>query len=463
VDGSHYGSVVGIDPTTGKQKFSVPMDLSGFASQPNYFSGNYTNPIIAGDGYAYVAYTYERYSGAYDVIHLMLLRVGSDGSSSKIDVHDWQSADIPGPFAFEAEFLPPITNADQGVVLSWLNVTSEGVFNGLATTSGGRLVSLVSTPTLIQPILQAQDGTFYGTNSNGMIKFDQSGKIYWSVPNDSPKIATADGGVIGSSGITYDSQGRATGQVSMPILSWTGHGYQYGSTVQVIPTPTNLATGFWPVFGANDSGNSTAANQQWYPALPSCPGEKTPCAYEALYSAMEGLKTRLQPGSCPKCDQFVFGILGRNQASLLQYLSLPFGFFDGTRSNLPLTELCGNAGGASGTYKWAWCWFWNSNSTTVSENMSGTSATTKTPSDAGEGMITFVDPKAICKTKAATPEGVRNEAMIFHESLHGFYGLRDLDLQKKFGLTQDLAETWNITAYLMDNVLGGGSTCAYGR
>jgi hypothetical protein len=65
---------------------------------------------------------------------------------------------------------------------------------------------------LFVPVLQAQDGSFYGTDGAGdMVRLSQYGNVIWSVPNDSPKIATADGGVIGFSGITYDSQGRATG------------------------------------------------------------------------------------------------------------------------------------------------------------------------------------------------------------------------------------------------------------
>jgi len=53
-------------------------------------------------------------------------------------------------------------------------------------------------------VLQAQDGTFYGTDNNGnMIHFSKSGNVSWSVPNDCPQIAR---GVIGSSGITYDNQ-----------------------------------------------------------------------------------------------------------------------------------------------------------------------------------------------------------------------------------------------------------------
>ena len=117
-------------------------------------------------------------------------------------------------------------------------------------------------------MLQAQDGTFYGNGYNGMIHLDQSGNVNWSVPDDSPQIATADGGVIGASGITYDSQGRATGQIAnMPIYAWTGDAYQDdpGQAQQLASTAPDVATSFWPggdaqssLPGANASGTSTA-------------------------------------------------------------------------------------------------------------------------------------------------------------------------------------------------------------
>lgn len=97
---------------------------------------------------------------------------------------------------------------------------------GLATTSGGSLASTISIPTAMTPVLQAQDSTFVGTNSNGMVAFDQSANVKWTLPNDSPQIATADGGVIGYSGVTYDNQGRATRQIALPTESWTGNGYE---------------------------------------------------------------------------------------------------------------------------------------------------------------------------------------------------------------------------------------------
>jgi hypothetical protein len=183
-----------------------------------------------------------------------------------------------------------ITNADQGTVVSWgadtpaycasatsntagsapvcnVQVAAATTF-GLATTSGGSLASSKTTNLPgqigpINPILQAQDGTSVGivftTTQSSMIAFDSSGNVKWSVPNDYPYIATADGGVVGASGITYDNNGRATGQVGLPIQSWTGNAYTDGPVDQVVAALKNAATSFWSIFGGNRSGTPVAA------------------------------------------------------------------------------------------------------------------------------------------------------------------------------------------------------------
>jgi len=183
-----------------------------------------------------------------------------------------------------------ITNADQGTVVSWgadtpaycasatsntagsapvcnVQVAAATTF-GLATTSGGSLASSKTTNLPgqigpINPILQAQDGTSVGivftTTQSSMIAFDSSGNVKWSVPNDYPYIATADGGVVGASGITYDNNGRATDQIGLQIQSWHGNGYRYGSVLQVVPTLTNIATTLWAQVGGSPSGSGTAA------------------------------------------------------------------------------------------------------------------------------------------------------------------------------------------------------------
>jgi hypothetical protein len=91
-----------------------------------------------------------------------------------------------------------------------------------------------------------------------MAAFDASGNVRWSVPNEYPQIATADGGVIGQSGITYDQNGNATGQINRVTYSWTGNAYQDGPVTQVLAIPLLFALGFSPFEGENDSDNGTS-------------------------------------------------------------------------------------------------------------------------------------------------------------------------------------------------------------
>jgi hypothetical protein len=120
--------------------------------------------------------------------------------------------------------------------------------------------------TSIAPALQAQDGSFVGTvwvgdwDDTYMVAFDASGNVRWSVPNDQPQLATADGGVIGQSGITYDQNGNATGMIAnLPTQSWRGNAYQVGSVDQIVAALSNAATSLWAHLGGSPSGNGTAA------------------------------------------------------------------------------------------------------------------------------------------------------------------------------------------------------------
>jgi hypothetical protein len=71
-------------------------------------------------------------------------------------------------------------------------------------------------------------------------------------PNDTPQIATSDGGVIGTSGTTYDQNGNVDGYIAtLPTQSFTGNDYQLGSIVQVIDTPYNYTTSYAATAGGN--------------------------------------------------------------------------------------------------------------------------------------------------------------------------------------------------------------------
>jgi hypothetical protein len=267
-------SLIGIDPLAGTQKFSVPIPTVSWLGAM----------IIAGDGYAYVPYaTCDAPCSDYGPANksLMLLRVDSTGASSNIDVYDWTDGPDPWDNAADQECacrFQIITNADTGTLVSWM---IDGI-PGMAVTTGTS-VSVVSAPQVpgsslvISPVLQAQDGSFIGTvgandwdQASGMVGFDASGNVRWVVPNEQPQIATADGGVIGQSGITYDSSGNATGQVSQFTQSWYGNAYQVGSVDQFYFLSYDVATSFWAFQGANASGNSAGVQLDLFPGLPTC-------------------------------------------------------------------------------------------------------------------------------------------------------------------------------------------------
>ncbi len=337
-------SVVGIDPATGAAKFSVPLEYGSYTS----YQGNapcqggigsnvpapssISNLIVAGDGNAYAFYSYENTTDGdigdcipgtdeYD-LHLRILRVAPDGSSSKIPIGDWteidsdaytysdqngfdwpgvtlvQSGSVPNTYGISAI----ITNADQGVLVSWtasLNgycassyypLQSQVQFapspvitgcvpgttiNQLTAISGGGAGSSASTQVQLQPILQRADGTFIGNVWGvGMGAFDQSGNILWTVPNYSPVMATADGGVIATGSnsngglvtATFDANGNATGQNPSfgNSINWEGNAYYSASGAGVVAssgTPPDLAPSYAAILGGNQSGQGTAIDQ----------------------------------------------------------------------------------------------------------------------------------------------------------------------------------------------------------
>jgi hypothetical protein len=225
----------------------------------------------------------------------MVLRIDSSGNYENIHVWDYTSDDID----LLDLGVSMITNADQGVLLTW----SAGA-GGMAVTAGSS-VSLVSAPQVpgggqVVPVLQAQDGSFIGTTCRycapgygDMVAFDASGTVRWIVPNDTPQIATADGGVIGQSGTTYDQSGNATGMMAnMPAYSWTGYAYQDGPVTQVTAATVDFALSFNAFLDGSPSANGTAAKVVMSPmfipySLTDFPSED--------FSIIFALETNLDP------------------------------------------------------------------------------------------------------------------------------------------------------------------------
>ena len=252
--------------------------------------------IIAGDGNAYVAYRTQEgtagrctYQGADAgemlINHLRLLRVSSSGAYDRIPVHDWNSCyqELNNLDAYM------ISNGDTGVLLTWEQDSIDESPFGMALTNGASSTVAIGAiapgqQEAVTPVLQAQDGSFVGTvgTANGsfvqsMIAFDSSGNVRWTVPNETPQIATADGGVIGKSGTIYDVNGSATGEVQNPtaIPSWASVWYLGSSGISQLALPlvdlpqldNTTGASLWGFVGGNPSQNGTAFLQCCSPSL----------------------------------------------------------------------------------------------------------------------------------------------------------------------------------------------------
>ena len=444
-------SLIGIDPATGAQKFNVP----GTSCIPDAECIAF-GVMIAGDGYAYLGYEWSEFPNPellYPFVrHLMVLRVDSSGDYQNIDVSDYTS----GGLDFAPLFPYMITNADQGILLTWNNGGK-----GMATITGGSL-SPVSSPLGSQfvPVLQAQDGSFVGITGQdcsvgygGMVSFDAAGNVRWIVPNDCPQIATADGGVIGRSGITYDQNGNATGMISPYTQSWLGYAYQDGPVDQIVATPFYVAASFWPFLLANASGNGASVHLDWYPTLAHCtstPGCIGP--YEAIHNALYNLITRLSdPAVSALAQTTVFNKLRHDAsgnplttASFIRYLKNKTpGLYDGLRSEYCYEAL--TTGSSLCNYPPV-SWISTSVKTYLANNL-GAGAVTGTPSNP---LLAFFRPSSILYNSSG--ENLGNEGVIFHEALHGLTGIFDQQLLPDLGVYW-LAPSCNVTTYVQKNVL----------
>lgn len=154
-------AVIGVDSTTGALKFSVPLQC------PQYLTVAEYGLIIAGDGYAYLPYICVEPNGfgLYPVNHLWLLRVNSSGVSDNIKIFDWASEVFDAP---PIRWGGMITNADQGVLLNWgvWRFEFPGPVERHMAITTGTSVSLMNGPAVpdqvVEPVLQAQDGSFVG-------------------------------------------------------------------------------------------------------------------------------------------------------------------------------------------------------------------------------------------------------------------------------------------------------------
>jgi hypothetical protein len=189
----------------------------------------------------------------------------------------------------------------------------------------------------LTPVLQAEDGSFlgWGWNDDGqyMAAFDQTGNVRWAVSGDLPQIATADGGVIGQSGIVYSQKRRrrTSKQPTHTILVGASYSVDGGGLSQTVATPIQWASSFQSVPGGNPSGTPTAVPfLTWREGMafwglgrgPSCQigSSKVPLSGTILQQ-YNGLKQDLLTGgylTCPACSTF-FNEIRQGRVTLASY------------------------------------------------------------------------------------------------------------------------------------------------
>ena len=326
VDGD---SVVGIDPTTGTAKFRIPIEHQHFGSSgPESDVYPYVfHPVIAGDGFAYVPYEcfntdYSPSTGTIYDFHFRVLRVGPDGSSTKIVIADFAAVNLgtpndtesggylyyspsdPKQVSFVGPSLRPriVTNRDQGVLLTWTEYRADGggkLLHHLTTLSSGGVTSDVTldpqSPFVpITPVLQKEDGTYIGvattnlsnsfagegvpptaTNRDSLISFDLSGNISVIASNTyqlfnppegynyyRPILATSDGGVISKTAdnqtLAFNSSQAAVAIEGGDLPIYSWKGAYRKGSLDSVNLYPSVAATYLAFAGGNQTGNGTA-------------------------------------------------------------------------------------------------------------------------------------------------------------------------------------------------------------
>jgi len=312
-----------------------------------------------------------------------------------------------------------ITNTDQGVLYSWVQCPSTTTSNGctpqfqLTTVTNGSpstvTTGIGSQPGggPVQPILQRADGSYIGTVStftgNQMVAFTSSGKQLWNGPNDTPQITTSDGGVVGASGTTYDQNGIANGLASaLGGYNWLGNPNTYSTSGKSIIASTLL-----PLNAAYDSFSPAAAGNPSNPtAVQQCP-PLSPSANQAVTQAYSGLTTFLaNTNNCPNCKVKIFGPLKMTRSDFLTYLQQTPLFCDGTQA----TGV--SASKINAAYQ---------DMTIAKLFQTDPPSAVTVPNGPSSPLWIFFNPDPSAPYSISGNSGATfNEAMLFHEGLHGY-------------------------------------------
>jgi hypothetical protein len=328
------------------------------------------------------------------------------------------------------------------------------------------------TQAYVRPVLQHENGDYIAwASSRKLIAFNAAGAVKWTkevLTGADPLYALADGSTVYREGVyrnipkelvTVDANGNEVSRINDEgtVLSWIQNSYRPGSAISFAREFPPLANSFVSVGGGNYS-NSTASKQA-FPALPQPQGNSIWNAYSSLISQL-----RTDIGCRNAAKQFVFRIFNEDANhepadvdNFIRYLTtinrLPH-ISDGTQSSWDFKNAwCGRGWGS-------WNTFGNCASPflgTISDDFRTQlldDAITETPS---WPFTVFFRPSSIETVNDG--KTLENEAMFFHEALHGFTAKSDLSLLDGFGYKQS-DPSQKVTDYIREYVL---SSCPIGR
>jgi IPT/TIG domain len=335
------------------------------------------------------------------------------------------------------------------------------------------------------PSLQREDGSYIGTAIDTLAVVGPDGTPLWSkkINPDAngngtvvqPQYATEDGGMVVTStfpdgiggmvlGILYtlDQNGNITGQTpdARATYSWSNNWYSSfgGALTRVSQVSVPLAATWDAILAGNPSGSPVAIQQPLFAQLDSCidttlkPPPSCPGVREAIWNGEKGLvKTLATPDCSVSAQTNVFDKLtqhpGLTTKKFLDYLQQKQPqFYDGTKSSANLTALCQ---GLTGFNNDMCSLQFALRRKTIAEYFASFQGALDAVTVGGSNpLIVFVRPGAI--ELSGNGDNTDNEALVFHEALHGFTALSDDAIESDLSLSS--ANTEVIDQYLIAHV-----------
>jgi IPT/TIG domain-containing protein len=439
-------------------------------------------PIVDSDGSIYVEYEVRQFNLSSPDISsaLWLMQIGLDGSTNSTQLSSSDKANL-----FPGSLMP---DGNGGIVATWTIVNTQlpvapQPYQAAYVVSGS-IVSTYPLPMAPTQVVNGSNGlpinpTFVlGENGVAFVSYSlnvasfniSSGSAIWNYPYTQgvSSISYMDGGGLTladaqGNQVPIDSGGNAGSAVALSASllqpSWNGvwqgaFGISNIGLASISAPLMDWGHSFWAGQGGSPSPSGVSKEMSWFPVLPNCSGAQQPC----IYNALSDLITRLRDPALSNLAQTnIFNGLG-NDANGNQYTTAAFivyltnmkpRFYDGLRSTYcsevldhSLTKyLCFQ--NPLGRYTLGLL------STDVKDAFtSKTDALTMTP---GNPLLTFFRPESLGSSTSG--QNLGNEALIFHEALHGLTGQQDMQILGELGMNWRSHASCSITVRIQNKVL----------